>query len=191
MHCICGPQGLPRGLQDEPNLGSRWLPEHFKNHLRSISSLTDAVVASKGRSTSQFEAVSGTTLRLPGPAGGAAGSGGGGGGGGGGAGRSNRTPKNGPFPETSSKTAVVQTVTYNPRQQTSHVLASRDRESANERRYIEGDLFICIYIYMYVYIYIPRGSMCWKNACHGHGTQNACHGSRHAKSVPWIFHVFT
>ena len=66
-YCIFGPQGVPRGVLDEPNLGSCWLPKRSKNHLRSISSHADTVVAPKGRSRSQFEAVSGTTPRLPGP----------------------------------------------------------------------------------------------------------------------------
>ena len=42
----------------------------------------------------------------------------------GGSGRVDQTPENGPIPETSSKTAAVQTVTYNPRLHTSRVWGS-------------------------------------------------------------------
>ena len=45
-------------------------------------------------------------------------------GGGGGPDAVGRNPENGPFPETSSKTAPVQTVPYTPRRHTSHVWGS-------------------------------------------------------------------
>ena len=118
-YCIFGPRGVPRGAQDEPKLGSSWLRKTSRKHLGNFSSHLDTVVASKGRSRSQLETLGGTTPRLPWPSrtsetiffGG-------------GSGRTVRDPENGPFSRTSSKTGAVQTVTYNPRRQTSHVWGS-------------------------------------------------------------------
>ena len=67
-YCIFGPQGVPRGVPDEPSLGSCWLPKRSKIYLRSISSHTDTLVASQGRSRNHFGAVSGPSwapLGLP------------------------------------------------------------------------------------------------------------------------------